>query len=227
MKGRNLLLLGITTALLGVLLLVFRTSLANGKVVLTAGILFVAAGLPNMTVFLASRNKEGRPRASAFATIFGWVASGASLILGLAMLIFSNAFVAITGFMFGVLIAFAALFQLCLLIFVSKPTRLSGWFYLVPTALVGASIYIFTHIPESGNEHIVMSVTGIAFIVFGFFTIIEGTAIGQVNRQTMKALEDDIRNAEKTPQHQDKTLPEAESGATHTDHSEANSGDAV
>lgn len=197
MKGRNLLLLGIVTAILGVLLLVFRTSLANGNVVLVAGALFVAAGLLNMTIFLGSRDKQGRARMGAFGTAFGWVASAAAVILGLAMLIFRNAFVAITGFMFGVLILFAALFQLCLLIFGSRPTRLSPWFYLVPAALVGGAIFIFTHIPDVGNEHTVMSVTGAAFIIFGFFTIIEGTAIGQVNRQSVKALEDELRRNDK------------------------------
>lgn len=227
MKGRNLLLLGIVTAILGILLLIFRTSLANGKVVLTAGILFIAAGLLNMTVFLASRNKESRARVNAAATVFSWVASAASLILGLAMLVFSNAFVAITGFMFGVLIIFAALFQLCLLIFVSKPTRLSGWFYLVPTALTGAAIYIFTHIPENGNEHIVMSVTGISFIVFGFFSIIEGTAIGQVNRQNLKALENEVQSNEKALNNQEESSPEQEPDATQTDSRSSNSDDAV
>lgn len=193
MKGRNLLLLGISAVVLGIILILFRTSLASGKVVIVGGVLFVAAGLINMSVFLGSRDKEGKARMGAFGTAFGWLASAAAVILGVAMLVFSNAFVAITGFMFGVLILFAALFQMCLLIFGARPTNLSPWFYLVPTALVAAAIYIFTHVPEVDGSHTVMTVTGASFVLFGFFTIIEGTAIGQVNRQTVKSLANDVR----------------------------------
>ena len=75
-----------------------------------------------MTVFLGSRDKEGRARMGAFGTAFGWIASAAAVVLGLAMLIFSKAFAAMIGFMFAVLLLFAALFQLFLLLFGSRPT---------------------------------------------------------------------------------------------------------
>lgn len=112
--------------------------------------------------------------------------------MGLAMIIFCNDFVAMMGFVFGVLILFAALFQLFLLIFGSRPIALSPWFYLVPAALVGAAIYIILNTPENGNHDTVMIVTGISFIVFGAFTIIEGAAIGQANRQTRVMQKNDV-----------------------------------
>lgn len=193
MKGRNLFLLGLGAMLLGVLLMIFRTSLANGKIVLIAGTLFVVAGVLNMTVFLGSRDKNGKTRMGAFGTVFGWLASAAATILGLAMLIFSGDFVAITGFMFAVLILFAALFQIFLIAFGARPTALSPWLYLVPAALTGAALYIFMREPTGNNEHIVMLVTGISFLVFGLSTIIEGAAIGQINRQTLHSLEEQAK----------------------------------
>ena len=197
MKGRNLLLTGIVNLIIGILLILFRTSLSNGRLVILIGALFLVAGVINMTVLLGSRDKNGQARSGVFGTTFGWIASTAAVVMGLAMIIFCNDFVAMMGFVFGVLILFAALFQLILLIFGSRPIALSPWFYLVPAALVGAAIYIILNTPENANHDTVMIITGISFIVFGAFTIIEGAAIGQVNRQSRIMQKHDERGVAK------------------------------
>ena len=186
MKGRNLFFTGLVAAAVGLILIIFRNSLANGDVVKAAGILFVAAGVLNVTVFLASRDKEGRARLGVFGTAFGWIASAAAVVLGLAMLIFSSAFVAITGFMFAVLILFCALFQMFVLFFGTRPVRLSNWYFIVPMVLVASALYIFFNKPDDIGEHVVMIVTGCAFIVFGLSTAVEGIAVGQGNRRARK-----------------------------------------
>lgn len=195
MKGKNLFLMGLLGIALGLILVIFRNSLADGGVVLTAGIIFVIAGLLNMSVFLGSRDKQGRARMGAFGTAFGWVASAAAVILGLAMLIFSKAFTALIGFMFAVLILFAALFQMGLLIFGSKPHKLNNCFFVVPTILVGGAVYIFLLKPDTGGEHVIMWVTGCAFILFGAATLLEGLIIGRLNREARNAKTNDSKPA--------------------------------
>lgn len=185
MKGRNLIITGAIALIVGVLMLIFRVQLANGGIVISAGILFVVAGVLNMTVFLGSRDSRGRSRIGAFGTAFGWIASAAAVVLGLAMLIFSTAFVALIGFVFAVMLLFAALFQLFLLLFGSRPIRLSNWFFLVPAALVAAAIYIFIRKPDTQGETYDMIFIGISFVVFGLFTIIEGSIIGQTNHSAI------------------------------------------
>lgn len=203
MKGRNLILTGLVAALIGLALIIFRLELADGGVVTVAGIIFLVAGVLNTTVFLASRDKKGETRMGAVGTAIGWVASAAAVVLGLAMLIFSKAFVAIVGFMFAVLLLFAALFQLFLLIFGSRPTKLSALFYLLPAALVGAAIFIFLRKPDTAGEQTVMLVTGISLLVFGIFTIIEGTLVGHTNHTIRKATRTAVaappQNASATP----------------------------
>ncbi len=189
MKGKNLIFTGVIVLLVGLLLLIFRRPLADGGIVYAAGIIFVGAGILNITVFLGSRDKKGRTRMGAFGTAFGWIVSAAAVILGLAMIIFKSAFVALIGFMYGVLILFAALFMLFMLIFGSRPTRLSNWFFLVPTALVGASIYIFMRKPDAPGETIDILVTAIAFMLFGLFTVVAGAVVGANNRSIRKAAE--------------------------------------
>ena len=187
MKGKNLILVGLIGFIVGLLLVLFRTSLASGGVVVAAGILFVAAGVMNMTVFLGARDKKGKARMGAWGTAFGWIASGAAVVLGLAMLLFKSDFVALIGFMFAVLILFAALFQLFLLIFGTRPVKISSWFFLLPLVLIGAAVYIFLRNPDAQGETVNILITGISFILFGIVTVIEGVAVGQTNRMLKRA----------------------------------------
>ena len=186
MKGKNLIFAGVIALIVGVLMLIFRVQLANGGIVFAAGALFVGAGLLNMTVFLGSRDKEGRARMGAIGTAFGWIASAAAVVLGLAMLIFPKAFVALTGFMFAILLLFAALFQMFLLIFGARPHKLSNLFFIVPTVLVGAAVYIFMRKPDTTGEITDMTFLGLAFSFFGVMTIVEGSLIGKANHTLLK-----------------------------------------
>lgn len=190
MKGRNIFITGLIVALVGVLMIIFHSSLASGGIIVAAGILFVGAGVLNMLVFMGSRDKNGRARMGAVGTAIGWIASAAAVVLGLSMLIFSKAFVALVGFMFAVLLLFAALFQFFLLLFGSRPARLSNWFFIVPALLVAAAVFIFMRKPDTAGESLIMAVTGGAFIVFGGFTMLEGSLVGNVNRGIRKGTRD-------------------------------------
>lgn len=197
MKGKNLTLIGVIVFIVGLLLVMFRTTLADGGIVRLAGIIFVGAGLLNMTLFLTSRDKDGRAKTGAVGTALGWIASAAAVVLGLSMLIFKGAFVALIGFMFGVLLLFAAVFQMCLLIFGSRPVRIPNWFFLVPAVIVGAAIYIFLRKPDTTGETTDLLITGISLMVFGVASVVEGSIIGQSNRKMLRASADGDRKEEK------------------------------
>ncbi|MDE6526689.1 MAG: DUF308 domain-containing protein [Muribaculaceae bacterium] len=187
MKGRNLFFAGLAVAAVGLLLILFRVPLADGGVVTAGGILFVLAGALNMFVFLRSRDKDGRAGVGAFATVFGWIASAAAVVLGLAMLIFSEAFVAIVGFMFAILLLLTALAQLFILLIGSRPVKLSGWYFLVPIVSVACAIFIFMRKPDAAGETVDLIVTGSAFILFGLAAVLEGLTIGNLRRRARKS----------------------------------------
>lgn len=187
MRGRNLFFAGLAVALVGLLLIFFRVPLADGGVVTAGGVLFVLAGLLNMLVFLGARDKEGRAHAGAFATVFGWIASAAAVVLGLAMLIFSDAFVAIVGFMFAILLLLASLAQLFILLIGSRPVRLSMWYFLVPVVTVACAIFIFMHKPDTAGEITDLIITGSGFMLFGVASMLEGLTIGSVRRRALKS----------------------------------------
>ncbi len=202
MKGRNLIFTGAIALVVGILMMIFHLQLADGGIIYAAGALFVGAGILNMTVFLGSRDKDGRTKMGAFGTAFGWIASAAAVVLGLAMLIFSKAFVALIGFMFAILLLFAAIFQLFLLFFGSRPNRLSSWFFLVPIVLIAAAVYVFMRKPDTQGESTDMIFVGCAFAVFGVFTIIEGSMIGRANHVALKKeqVQSDVPATQDKPQ---------------------------
>ena len=190
MKGRNIIWTGLIALAVGVLMIIYHTSLLTRDIVLWCGILFILAGVLNITLFLASRDSEGKPSHNPASMLVGWLASAAAVVLGLSMVLFQSTFVTLVGYMFAFLLLFAALFQVFLLIFGARPTHLSAGWYVVPTALVGVAVYVFLQRP-SIDDRIILLVSGIAFAVFGLASIIEGSQIGANNRSLRKAAETD------------------------------------
>lgn len=186
MKGRNLILMSLIAMLAGALMLIYRHSLASNGIVIGCGILFILSGIANMTIFLGERDKNGHARMSPAGTAFGWVASSAAVVLGVVMLLFRTVFETMVGYMFAILLLFGALFQFLLLIFGSRPVRLSAWFFLVPMALVGSAVYIFLQQPGIGDYNIMVA-SGASFAFFGLMTLVEAICISAAGRAARKA----------------------------------------
>lgn len=188
MKGKNLFITALVMTLAGIILIITCSTLASVKIVIAGGILFIVAGLANMLFFLKARDKDGRSRFGAFGSAVGWVASAAAIVLGLCMLIFQQTFIPLVSFMFAILLAFAAVFQFCLLLFGSRPVKLAPWLYIVPLLLFGAAVFIYLQRPgETAADRTIMLVTGIALAVFGVFSIIEGCMIAYEHRRMTRA----------------------------------------
>ena len=179
MKGKNLFVIGLLVLLAGIVLILLHSSISATGIVVTCGVLFIFAGVLNMAIYLYG--KDSSRRRGMFSAAFSWVSSAAAVILGLAMLIFEPTFAALVAFMFGVLIAFCALYQFFLLGYGVRPVPMPGWLYIIPTALAGAAIYLFVARDEA------MLVTGCSLAVFGLFMAIEGSIVGQYNRRARKS----------------------------------------
>lgn len=83
-------------------MIIFRNALASYSVVIGCGILFILAGVANVTVFLGSRDKNGHARIGAVGTAIGWLASAAAVVLGVVMVLFRTVFETMVGYMFAV-----------------------------------------------------------------------------------------------------------------------------
>lgn len=202
--------MALVTLAAGVAMILFRNTLASNNVVVGCGILFILAGIANMTVFLGSRDKDGHSRMGAVGTTFGWIASGAALVLGVVMVLFRTVFEVMVGYMFGIMLVCCALFQFFLLLFGSKPVKLSGWFFLVPMVLCALAVYIFLQQPGQADRAIMLS-TGIGLAVFGLMTFVESAVISSGNRSIRKAMKDyekkltsgEVPEKKEIPQHED------------------------
>lgn len=190
MKGKNLYLTALIMLVAGVVFILTANTLASFKIVIWAGVLFIIAGLANTIFFLGARDRQGRARTGAFGTAVGWVASAAAIVLGLCMLLFQQTFVPLVSFMLAVLLLFTAIFQICLLLFGSRPVRISPWFFLIPILLFGAAVFIYMQKPgETRTDRIIMYVTGISFALFGVASVIEGSIIAHANHKARKLAE--------------------------------------
>jgi len=185
MKGHNLILIAIVILAVGILMILLRNALASNSVVVGCGILFILAGVANVTIFLAFRDKNGHMRMGAVGTAIGWLASAAAVVLGVVMVLFRTVFETMVGYMFAIFLLFGALFQFCLLLFGSRPVRLSGWFFMVPMALCGAAVFIFMQQPGQA-DYTIMLTTGCSLTFFGLMTLIEAASISSGNRKLGK-----------------------------------------
>lgn len=188
MKGRNLFVTALFMLVAGILLTLFHRNIGSDNVVMWCGILFLLSAIANVIFFLGARDKNGKVKIGPFGTIIGWIASAAAAFLALAMLIFPATFISLVPFLFGVLVCCAAVFQLFLLAFGSKPLKLNGWFFLVPMLLSAAAVYIFMLpsplAPGSVSADVdsrIMLATGIAFALSGLATFVEGSIIAHGN----------------------------------------------
>lgn len=201
MKGRNLLLTALVMVAAGVLILLTYKSITTSGVVTVTAIVFIVASLMNVAVFAGSGKKSG---SNAMGHAFGWISSAAAFVLGVTMLIFKPKFMELITFIFGVVILFGALFQIFLLVFGSRPTRLPNWLFITPILLVAAAVYVFFQTPAL-NDNSIMLVTGVCLLLFGVTTFVESMMIGRVNHKQLKSVKEPSIDSETV-----KTEPEAE-----------------
>lgn len=182
MKGHKLIFTALLALAAGIALMLTYKTVSSGGVVIAGGVMFVLAGFINVIAFLSSRDENGKSHLGSFGLAFGWLTSGAAVVLGLSMLIFQSTFVGLVPFIFGVLVVFGALFQFFVLSVGIRPVTLPAWLYVFPLVLVGLSVYVFMQQSQT-DDRMIMLATGIAFTVFGIAMFIEGAMVGTANRR--------------------------------------------
>ncbi|MDE6333427.1 MAG: DUF308 domain-containing protein, partial [Muribaculaceae bacterium] len=176
MKGKNLIFIGLPVLAAGIILIFTYQNIRSTGVVITGGILFILAGILNVLAAGHERRRAERTGTRGHGVIsatVNWLTCAGAVILGVCMLIFKDTFVALIPFIFGVLIAFSAFYQLYVLAYGSRPAMLPGWLYIVPLLLAGAAVYLFLQKPEV-DDSVIMLTTGIALTFFGLATSAEG-----------------------------------------------------
>lgn len=223
MKGKNLLLSAIIIAVAGIIMIITHATVNTQGLAIACGIMFILAGVVDIFVFMNRRPRQSAKNAAAtpeqtaagngaapaparqsvLSTFFGWLTMVGSIVLGLSMLIFRDTFSGVIAFMFAILVAFGALMQLYILLFGTRPARLSPYFYIAPLLLAGASAYLFT-LEASADDPLLMLVSGIAFTFFGVVTLVEGLVARSVINAMARQAQMDAEaadKAEKRPEH--------------------------
>lgn len=189
MKGRNLIFISLLILAIGVVLLLFHSNIDRASIVTVGGVLFILAGFFNILVFdrtARKKQKSGeREHAGMVSTSMSWISSGAAVILGVCMLVFKSTFLPLVPVMFGILIAFAAFYQLYILAVGVRPVVLPAWLYFAPLLVAIGAAYLFFQKGDAEDVHIIVA-TSVSLIIFGIAGIIEGVMLGSENRLMRK-----------------------------------------
>lgn len=180
MRGRTLIFIGIAAGIVAALMFIFRLQASASRIVVLGGVLFVGAGVFNLLFF---NNGKGLSRLLTSLT------NSAAIVLGVCMLVFRSTFVPMVPFIFGLLIAFCALWQFYALAVGIRPFTLPAWYYVMPLLLVVSAVYIFIRKDSIGDIEIV-TLTGASLAVFALAAIVEGVHTGVLHRKATPEADD-------------------------------------
>ena len=183
MKGKSSILSALIILTLGVVMIIVNRSLTSQGVVIAGGIVFLVASVLNIWSLMRSP-KEGARR-SWGASAIGWITGVAGVILGVSMLIFESAFVALVTFLFGALLVIGALFHFYVLAISYRPVALPPWLYAVPLLLLGAGVYALYNFGVQ-NDSLTNIITGSGLVVFAIGVFLESYFIGVHNKAVNK-----------------------------------------
>lgn len=185
MKGRTLSVTAILGIAIGVALIFAYRSIYSTGVVVAGGVIFIIAGILNIFLFdLARKDKESNVR--AVSSTFSLVASIGAVILGICMIVFKDTFALLVPYIFGIIVAFTAIYQFYILAIAIRPYSLPAWFYLAPVLILAAAIYIFFLKPHTEDSTIILA-SGISIAFFGLITLIEAITLGDKRHKAIKA----------------------------------------
>lgn len=167
MKGKSLFLMSIPALIAGIAMIITYRSISSIGVIITCGVLFIAAGAGSLLLM------HGGGTRKAFTVALTRFTGAASILLGLSMLLFRETFTAIVPYMFGILVALQALYMFYILSASHERKVLPGWLYVLATALGGAAAYLFIQTPgPESDDSTIMLVTGISLTVFGLAVLL-------------------------------------------------------
>lgn len=162
MNKRFVIFFALPALVVGIMLIIARANISLRGVVVTGGILFVAAGILNL--IFSERNRAKRRR--VVTTALNRVSSAAAFILGLSMLVFVDTFTSIVPFTIGTAIGLLTAIHLAYLDRCSRLGGISRWWDLSAFGTATASAYLYTRQSDGSDDTSIMLVTGIVLIYF-------------------------------------------------------------
>lgn len=134
-------------------------------IVFITGITLIVPGLINLVLLFSHRDDEHH-RPTATMKVAGWISSIASVGLGIIMIVAPGLFTPILVYIFGGVMALAALMLIYLMSRAVKEHGLPLWLYIGPVAVLVAGIVMLCLGQPKMTDSMVTLITGIGMIVF-------------------------------------------------------------
>lgn len=164
-------LTGLAFDVVGILMIVLRDFITGPGIMITAGILFIVAGMVNFAIALFVRDENGQRKSRGWLFALTCAVSVASVALGICVFAFQNTFVGLIPILFGTLLALQAVILFYTLGFAMRPYRLPGWMYILPTLVAVSSAFVFT-LESPADDRRIMIFAGVGFILFGVCAVV-------------------------------------------------------
>lgn len=167
---------------IGLVLIICNKSITGEGVIVLAGVLFLVTGIINIVLYLTRRNEDGARIHQGFSLFMGWLVSVGAIILGICMLIFTPTFGTMIPVIFGILIFLGCIMlALTMLIGVNRVVRVPAWMWLYPGLMMILGVVTLLQEPTV-NDPLIMILTGVAMLIFGFAAFSLGILLAGVKR---------------------------------------------
>ncbi|MDD4609195.1 MAG: DUF308 domain-containing protein [Bacteroidaceae bacterium] len=149
---------GITALVLGLILILYPDRVTDMLVVLV-GVLFFIPGLVSFLHGVANRGKQ-----KSLNVIFPVIGLG-SMLFGFWLIIMPASFVGLLMMALGVCLAIGGLQQLVMLVIAKKYHVVSGTFFVIPSLLLFAGLYLLTNPFKSAKMAFLF--LGVCLMIYG------------------------------------------------------------
>ena len=156
-------------------------------IVFITGITLIVPGLINLVLLFSHRDDE-KHRPTATMKVAGWISGIASVGLGALMIIAPGLFTPILVYIFGSVLALAALFMIYLLSRALKAHSLPVWLYVGPVLVLIAGIVMLCMGTPTLSDNLVTLITGISMIVFSLSWFTALIMIARARKEASKAV---------------------------------------
>ncbi len=149
-------------------------------IVIMTGVIFIIPGV--FSVLMGALSKQSKNSASIIAGI-------GAIALGIIMCAMPAEFAGIMVIIFGVILIVSGGYHLCFVAWLSRPFVLPFYYYFIPILLIIAGVIVMFTSVRTIN-HIVLLITGIAFICSSVSTLMEWIATHPSHRDNYDKLEE-------------------------------------
>lgn len=177
MKSKSALLATLLILIAGIILSIIHSFDVFKMIIITMGIVFIIPGVIVIATLSTLKQQEceaTKVKTNSWVNIMCSLVSGVgSVILGISMIGWNEAYMKFLPIIFGVIVILGGCYHICAMAMALRPIKLPLLLYIMPLLLLVMGAIIVFAPKESLNEHTIVLMTGASLIIFAINSLIE------------------------------------------------------